>query len=154
MVFDNEYVEEIKQSIPELPYEIKMKIVENYGIKMSDAVTLLDNLGMDMVKKYENYVNSGLDAKKVAGALVNKKETHDMSEREFKDFIIGEKESLSKDALEELITKIIDENPKAVEDYKKGKENSLQYILGQVMRETKGNGDAVSILNLIKSCIK
>ncbi len=40
--------------------------------------------------------------------------------------------------IEEIVKKIIAENQKAVEDYKKGKENALQFLVGGVMRETKG----------------
>lgn len=40
--------------------------------------------------------------------------------------------------LEEIIKKIIEANKKAVEDYKKGKESALQFLIGALMRETKG----------------
>ncbi|HLP79429.1 MAG TPA: Asp-tRNA(Asn)/Glu-tRNA(Gln) amidotransferase subunit GatB [Acidobacteriota bacterium] len=41
-------------------------------------------------------------------------------------------------ALEALCKKAIDANPKAVTDYKAGNENSFNFLIGQVMRETKG----------------
>ena len=40
MVFSDEYIEELKKQIPELPHEIKERLVKDYGIRMSDAVTL------------------------------------------------------------------------------------------------------------------
>ncbi len=40
--------------------------------------------------------------------------------------------------IEDVVKKIIKENKKAVDDYKKGKENALQFLIGQLMRETKG----------------
>jgi aspartyl-tRNA(Asn)/glutamyl-tRNA(Gln) amidotransferase subunit B len=42
----------------------------------------------------------------------------------------------------------IAENPKAVEDYKSGKTSAVQFLVGQVMKRTKGRAkpDAVSPL--------
>jgi aspartyl-tRNA(Asn)/glutamyl-tRNA(Gln) amidotransferase subunit B len=38
----------------------------------------------------------------------------------------------------ELVDRVISENPKSVEDYKLGKEKALNYMIGQVMRYSKG----------------
>ena len=43
--------------------------------------------------------------------------------------------------LEDKINNIIENNPKAVEDFKAGKEQSQKFLLGQVMKETKGQAD-------------
>ncbi|MDP3710715.1 MAG: Asp-tRNA(Asn)/Glu-tRNA(Gln) amidotransferase subunit GatB [bacterium] len=45
------------------------------------------------------------------------------------------------DDLEDIAKHIIKENPKAVEDYKKGKEASLQFLVGQVMKESRGKAN-------------
>lgn len=44
----------------------------------------------------------------------------------------------SADELLEAIARVIQESPKAVEDYKSGKETAIKFLVGQVMRETKG----------------
>jgi len=44
----------------------------------------------------------------------------------------------SADELLEAIARVIQESPKAVEDYKSGKETAMKFLVGQVMRETKG----------------
>ena len=41
----------------------------------------------------------------------------------------------------DTVSQVIDENPKAVADYKKGKENSLEFLVGQVMAKEKGKID-------------
>jgi len=46
--------------------------------------------------------------------------------------------------IEKIISGIITKNAKAVEDYKCGEEKSLNFLVGQVMRETKGAVDAKS----------
>jgi len=40
--------------------------------------------------------------------------------------------------IEEIAKKVISKNQKAVEDFKKGKTNALQFLIGQLMAETKG----------------
>jgi aspartyl-tRNA(Asn)/glutamyl-tRNA(Gln) amidotransferase subunit B len=44
-------------------------------------------------------------------------------------------------ALKEIAQKIIDTNTKAVEEYKAGKSASLQFMIGQAMKETKGSAN-------------
>lgn len=44
-------------------------------------------------------------------------------------------------ALRDLAKKIIGENPKAIEDFKKGKENALQFLVGRAMGTLKGKGN-------------
>ena len=51
--------------------------------------------------------------------------------------------------LEDKINNIIENNPKAVEDFLAGKEQSKKFILGQVMKETKGQADPKISMELI-----
>ncbi len=55
-------------------------------------------------------------------------------------------------ALEAIVDQVIKNNPHAVEDYKKGKEASIQFLVGQIMKETKGaaNPEMVRALLLTK----
>jgi aspartyl-tRNA(Asn)/glutamyl-tRNA(Gln) amidotransferase subunit B len=43
--------------------------------------------------------------------------------------------------IEKIVRQVISENQKAVSDFKKGKENALQFLIGQVMRKTKGKAN-------------
>jgi len=43
--------------------------------------------------------------------------------------------------IQETITKILNDNPKEVEQYLAGKESILQWLMGQVARSTKGKAD-------------
>lgn len=56
--------------------------------------------------------------------------------------------------IEEIARKIIKENPKAVEDYKKGKENAIQFLIGGIMRETKGKVNPEEARKVILKLIK
>jgi aspartyl-tRNA(Asn)/glutamyl-tRNA(Gln) amidotransferase subunit B len=54
--------------------------------------------------------------------------------------------------LEGVVAAVIAENPKAVEDFKSGKTSAVQFLVGQVMKRTKGRAkpDSVSPLLLSK----
>ncbi|PIV13444.1 Asp-tRNA(Asn)/Glu-tRNA(Gln) amidotransferase subunit GatB [Candidatus Jorgensenbacteria bacterium CG_4_8_14_3_um_filter_38_10] len=54
------------------------------------------------------------------------------------------------DQLLAVIKRIIQENKKAVEDYKKGKENALQFLIGQAMEKTRGQGKPDKLKTLFK----
>lgn len=50
--------------------------------------------------------------------------------------------------------KTIKNNPQAVEDYKKGKKTALQFLVGQIMRETKGKANPRVTASLIHKILK
>jgi len=43
--------------------------------------------------------------------------------------------------IEKVVKKIIEENKKAVEDYKKGKETAIKFLIGQAMTKLRGRGN-------------
>lgn len=47
--------------------------------------------------------------------------------------------------LDSVINKIIENNKKPVEDYKSGEKKALEFLVGQIMKETKGRVDAKEI---------
>ena len=55
--------------------------------------------------------------------------------------------------LEKYCKEAIKENPKAVEDYKKGEEKALNFIVGSVMRKTKGKATPKEVNEIIKRFI-
>ena len=55
--------------------------------------------------------------------------------------------------LEVIIKKIIEANPKPVEDYKKGAENALQFLVGQVMKETRGRAKPEIAQKILKGLL-
>ena len=56
--------------------------------------------------------------------------------------------------LESIISEIIKNNPKVIEDYKKGKENALQFLVGQAMAKTHGAADPKILEKLFKEQLK
>ncbi|MDP2944894.1 MAG: Asp-tRNA(Asn)/Glu-tRNA(Gln) amidotransferase subunit GatB [Atribacterota bacterium] len=59
-----------------------------------------------------------------------------------------------KNELFEVIDKVIKENPRSVEDFNEGKEKALHYLVGQVMRYTKGRAKPDFVFDTIKQRIK
>ena len=56
--------------------------------------------------------------------------------------------------LKAMITEILAEQPKAVAEYKAGKEASLQFLLGQAMRKSKGSGNPEVLKALFIEALK
>ncbi len=52
--------------------------------------------------------------------------------------------------IEKAIKDVLTKNQKVVEDYKKGKETALQYLIGQVMAETRGKANPQSVQKILK----
>lgn len=59
----------------------------------------------------------------------------------------------SDDEFTDILKKIIQANPQAVSDYHSGKGNALNFLVGQVMKETKGRADPKSLNKLITDFI-
>lgn len=62
----------------------------------------------------------------------------------------GIKQVSDEDAVTEAVRAVMEENPKAVEDYKKGKQNALQFLFGQTMAKLKGQGNPEVIRRIFK----
>jgi len=55
--------------------------------------------------------------------------------------------------LEEIIKKVLARSPAAISDYKNGKQNALQFLVGQVMKETKGAANPTVIRDVLIKCL-
>jgi aspartyl-tRNA(Asn)/glutamyl-tRNA(Gln) amidotransferase subunit B len=55
--------------------------------------------------------------------------------------------------LRQAVAAVIQANPGAVEDVRKGKKNSINFLMGQVMRETKGQANPGVVTRLIQEVI-
>lgn len=65
------------------------------------------------------------------------------SNLEAKDFIekMGVEQVSDEGEIEELINRVLQQNPKMVEDYKNGKDKLFGFFVGQVMKESKGKAN-------------
>lgn len=56
-------------------------------------------------------------------------------------------------ALLAVVRKVIEENPKSVEDYRNGKEKALGFLVGQTMKAMKGKADPGAVNRMLKEQI-
>jgi aspartyl-tRNA(Asn)/glutamyl-tRNA(Gln) amidotransferase subunit B len=52
--------------------------------------------------------------------------------------------------LEEIVDKVLEDHQKSAEDYKNGKENALQFLVGQVMKASQGKANPKIAAEIIK----
>jgi aspartyl-tRNA(Asn)/glutamyl-tRNA(Gln) amidotransferase subunit B len=57
-------------------------------------------------------------------------------------------------ALEKMVDEVIAANPKSVEDYKKGKKAAIGFLVGQIMKATKGQANAGKVNQMIQEKLK
>jgi len=65
----------------------------------------------------------------------------------------GLKQISNEDEIKPVLEEIIKENPEAIANYKKGKENALQFLIGQAMARLKGKGNPDVLRKLLKEII-
>ena len=58
------------------------------------------------------------------------------------------------DDLYPIVQRIVDANPQSVEDYKNGKAKALGFLVGQMMKETKGKANPSMVNDLIIKAIE
>ncbi|MEN9328522.1 MAG: hypothetical protein RI947_1330 [Candidatus Parcubacteria bacterium] len=163
IVFTEKQLEQIFESLPELPGEKIIRYKTQYKLRPQDAFIITRNRTTadyfeHVVHEFEKHrpvSNHEVEdiPQKVANYIINKKIPVDVSAEEFVRQaleLMAPKQTDTK-LLDEMIAKVVGANPKAVEDYNKGKQNSIMFLMGQVMKEMKGKADAQTVKNeLIK----
>ena len=143
-----------EQVLSELSTEVEPKLAANYFT--SDILSLVEKEDLQLVDANpatfarllllvsENQITSRV-AKDILKECVF----------ESKDpLIIAQEKGLiqenSTEALSLLIQKIIEENQTVVAEYKAGKEASIQFFVGQIMKASKGSANPKILLELLK----
>jgi aspartyl-tRNA(Asn)/glutamyl-tRNA(Gln) amidotransferase subunit B len=205
LTFVEEYFEELKKTIPELPVEKRARLQSEYGIAPVLTETLVRERALasfwervsselrewldaeeegerfaEAIRLAVNYFTSdllGLMSEKGinASALLVEPENFaelikmilnkEISSRVAKDVLKhmvdqgGDPSVIVKDqglgqvndegALSEIIKNVIAANPKPIEDFKAGKPQALQFLVGQIMKETKGAANPSVIRDML-----
>lgn len=142
MEFSEEDFNTLKEKLVELPDQTIEKLVNEYGVSVNNARVLVIK---KLDKKLEDILSleESLEGNVVAKLLINKKEYQELDANSFIKKLKEQKENedkdmLSNDEIKDIVKKTLKNNLKAIEDYKKGKENALSFLLGIVLRESKG----------------
>ncbi|MGM9878759.1 MAG: Asp-tRNA(Asn)/Glu-tRNA(Gln) amidotransferase subunit GatB [Bacilli bacterium] len=56
----------------------------------------------------------------------------------------------SKEEVEKVITDVLNNYPQSVEDYKNGKDNAIKFLMGMIMKETKGKINPKLAMEILK----
>ncbi len=155
MRWDDGDLEKIKAKIPELPDAKLTRFIKDFQLSEYDANILTTTL--PLANYFEEAVRVGqghnLSPKQLANVIINKKiETEKILPAELIEMLLKKAQvpKMGEEELIKIIQRVLDENQKAVEDYKKGKEASLMFLVGQVMRLAKGAADAETVKNILK----
>ncbi len=152
IVWTEQYIHKIGTQVPELPDNKKSRYINTFGLSAYDATVLTDE------KQRADYFESAIansavatgkiDKKTLANWIINKKiDSETVSPEELVKKIADQsnKTLLSDEELKKIITTVIENNPKPVADYCAGKEGTIMYLIGLVMREAKGKADATMV---------
>lgn len=150
MRFTDDYVEKLKANLPELPKDKRERFVRQYQI-MSNFVDILvtDPMRADY---FEECVKLGqkenLSPRVVADVMVNKKMDSDFPEPAGlvgKIIEVTRVEYSSNEDVEKAVNLVLSEQPKAVDDYKKGNTNVVGFIIGMVQKKLEGHGNPQTV---------
>lgn len=196
VVIEKEWIDEIRDSLPELPHQKKERFIKEYGLPEYDAGVLTQS--KELAQFYEETNKYAKDPKQVsnwvmgdvlrrlndeemeivdlkfqpkdladllefinAGKISNnigKKVLREMFEIGEKPEAIIKKKGLiqisDEGELEGIIEKVLDENQQSVIDYKNGKDRALGFIIGQVMKATKGKANPQLVNKMVRERIE
>ena len=179
----NEWIEEIKKSIPELAQSRKEKYINEYNLSNYDATILVKekpisdyfeetvNLGADP-KMASNWITSIILGyinkndltinelyltpimlkdliKLVSDAKISSKQGKEVLYRSLDEkknpTKIVEEEGMKQiggtDEILKVVTEVLDEQPQGIEQYKNGRTNIVDFLVGQVMKKTRGQAN-------------
>ena len=67
---------------------------------------------------------------------------------------LGLKQNSNEDELKAMCEQVIDANPQSVEDYKNGKDRAIGFIIGQVMKMSRGKANPQMVSQIVIDIIK
>lgn len=188
VVLTEDYINNVRKNMPELPDNVAARLEIDYGIKPDDAYlitsgryiaeyfmrcaekteykTAAANLFISEIlpridgEKYEVYLSPEAFGEIVtlfgSGRIVSgnaKKLIHLSKNSEKSPLTIAENEKMLKlideNSLIPYVSAAVEKNPKAADDYRKGKIAAIKTIIGGVMRESKGTADPLVAEKLI-----
>ena len=118
------------------------------GAGISDIKITPENFAELITLIYQEKINSSA-AQTILARMVKKggDPTNIMAD-------LGLEQLDDKEALEKVIAEIMLKNQKQVDEYKAGKTNVLQFLVGQVMSATKGKANPKTVIELLKNLLK
>ncbi len=149
MVFTKEALKNLESGLPELPQVKEKRLIKEFNLNKSVAEILSSDRKLS--EKFEEAARK-VDPNKLANLLVNKLEYRELSVGEIVKRIedLKSEVDISSEELLTVVRKVLIDNKKAWEEYKKGKDQALMFLVGQVRRETHGKANAYAVKKIIE----
>ena len=138
-------------------------LTENIDFKIASNL-LLGDISAYLNKTEKSITDTTLTKERMV-ELVNKISDNTLTSKNLKDIldkVLEEDKSISEiikesgienitddTALREIIKKIVSENSESVTDYKNGHDRAIKFLMGQVMKETKGSANPKLAMNIL-----
>lgn len=166
--FSEKYLEEIKDSVPELPEKIAERWIKEFNLPLEKAIEFstvdsakllqwLENILRELHSKKLDlvlFINDYTNKKIVIPSRAQVKENIEPSEvvKLFEE--LHSTESIDEDLLETTIKEILSNNTDAVEKYNSGQTQIIGFLMGQVMRTLGKKVDPQLIRKAIKVALE
>jgi aspartyl-tRNA(Asn)/glutamyl-tRNA(Gln) amidotransferase subunit B len=121
-----------------------LRELNNKGISSDKSPVSPKNLNT-LIELIENNTITGKTAKDVFVEMFNTGQSPEIIVKEK-----GLVQIADSGALDPIIIKVIESNPKSVNDYKSGKESAIMFLVGQVMKESRGKANPGIVQKLLK----
>ena len=192
----DDWIEEVRASIPEMPDKRRERYTQDWGIPAYDAGVLTQT--KEMSDFYDATVAAGADPKLAANwlmgevnAYLNSKQVElsdtaltpehlatmikliedetissKIAKKVFKEIITNDTEpkawveskgmvQLSDPAkLQPIIDEVLDNNEQSIEDFKNGKDRAIGFLVGQIMKKTRGMANPKMVNKLLMASLK
>lgn len=159
IVFSSDQVQNIKDSIPELPEPKRKRFEKEYGLSGDYAEFICDS--MTRAQYYEEAVKIGLGSsvspKLIADLIKNKRfdETFPEPAGLIKKIVeLTSVEYSGTAEVENAVAEAINENQKAVADYKAGKGAAIGFLIGIVQKKLNGKGNPKLVQEAITKLVQ
>jgi len=119
-----------------------MRILKERNMEVEEIPFAAEHLTL-LVSLIDKGVISGTIAKKVFEKMFETNAPPDQIVKEEGLEVLNDEEHIT-----QIVRKVIQNNPKSVEDYKRGKQKAVGFLVGQVMKESQGkaNPKLVSVI--------
>lgn len=158
MRFTKAYIEGIRKNMPQLPDAYKKEVKEMHALSDYQADVLSEDFGkmklFQGVMSLPSIFQANISGATVANWIINKVvDTLDLSATHVANDIVRSKQvtEVDENVLIEAIDRVLNDNPKAVADYKAGKEQSKMFLYGNVLKILGGKGDKQKVMELLVS---
>ena len=142
----------------------------SYNVDKKAASNWITSVILGHVNKYELDISKIFVTPKMLADLISLVENNTISSKQAKEVLykalteemeptlIVEKEGLkqigSADQIMQIVEEVLNENPTSIDQYKSGKTNILDYLVGQIMKKTRGQANPAMARSMMQEEIE